>query len=145
MDELANRYVDAWAALDPIGATYVGVAGHDHELTDLSPEGHAAQADLDRRTLAELATIEPATEDERVAKEAMQERLGLALERYDAGQVTSQLNVIASALHSVRSVFDLMPLEGEQAASNVATRLSQVPRALAQLRRTYDEAADAGH
>lgn len=145
MDDLANRYVDEWAALDPIGATYVGVAGHDGELTDLSPEGHAAQADLDRRTLAALDTLVPAGEGERVAKEAMQERLGLALERYEAGQVTSQLNVISSALHSVRSVFDLMPLAGEEAARNVAARMHQVPRALAELRRTYDGAADAGH
>lgn len=145
MDDLANRYVDEWAALDPIGATYVGVAGHDGELTDLSPEGHAAQADLDRRTLAALDTLVPASEGERVAKEAMQERLGLALERYEAGQATSQLNVISSALHSVRSVFDLMPLGGAEAAGNVAARMHQVPRALAELRRTYDSAADAGH
>src|SRR5437763_11048156 len=145
MDDLADRYVDEWAALDPIGATYVGISGYDHDLTDLSPEGYAAQAELERRTLAELATVEPAGEGERVAKEAMQERLGLALERYEAGDVTSQLNVIASALHSVRSIFDLMPLAGEAAASDVAARMSKVPRALAQLRQTLDAAADAGH
>jgi uncharacterized protein (DUF885 family) len=145
MDDLADRYVDRWAGLDPIGATYVGVSGHDDEMTDLSPEGFAASADHDRRTLAELATVPPASERERVAKEAMQERLGLAMERYDAGQVTSQLNVISSALHSVRSVFDLMPVEGEEAAHNIAARLREVPRALTQLRATYDGAADAGH
>jgi uncharacterized protein (DUF885 family) len=145
IDDLANRYVDEWAPLDPIGATYVGISGYDHELTDLSPEGNAALADLDRRTLAALAATEPDTERERVAKEAMQERLGLSLERYEAGDTTSQLNVISSALHSVRSVFDLMPLDGEQAAANVAARLDQVPRALTQIRQTLNEAADAGH
>jgi hypothetical protein len=36
-------------AADPIGATYVGIGGHDHRLNDLSPEGYAALADLDRR------------------------------------------------------------------------------------------------
>ena len=56
---IANRYVDEWAALDPIGATYVGIAGHDDRLTDLSPEGFAALADLDRRTLAELDAVDP--------------------------------------------------------------------------------------
>ena len=145
IDDLADRYVDEWAPLDPTGATYVGIAGYDNELTDLSPEGYAAQADLDRRTLAELDTIEPDTEGERVARDAMRERLGLSLERYEAGHVTSQLNVISSALHSVRSVFDLMPLSGEEAAANVAARLRQVPRALAQIRQTLDTAADAGH
>ena len=54
IDEIADRYVDEWAELDPIGATYVGIAGHDDRLTDLSPEGYAALAELDRRTLAQL-------------------------------------------------------------------------------------------
>ncbi len=45
----------------------------------------------------------------------MQERLGLELARYDAGEVTSEVNVISSALHGLRSVFDLMPTEGEEA------------------------------
>ena len=56
---IADSYVDEWAALDPIGATYVGIAGHDHRLTDLSPEGYAALAELDRRTLAQLDAGRP--------------------------------------------------------------------------------------
>ena len=145
IDDIANRYVDEWAPLDPIGATYVGISGHDHRLTDLSPEGYAALADLDRRTLAQLDLVEPADERERVAKEAMQERLGLALEQYDAGAATSELNVISGALHSVRSVFDLMPTEGEEAAANIAARMSAVPSALAQTQRTLLESAAHGH
>ena len=46
IDQIADRYVDEWARLDPIGATYAGIAGHDRALTDLSPEGYAALADL---------------------------------------------------------------------------------------------------
>jgi uncharacterized protein (DUF885 family) len=145
IDDLANRYVDDWAELNPIGATAVGIAGHDDRLDDLSPEGFAAQAELTRRALAELDTMEPETETERVSQEAMQERFGLELARYDAGEVTSELNVIASALHSVRMVFDLMPTEGEPAAANIVARLEQVPRALDQYRRTLLTAADEGH
>jgi uncharacterized protein (DUF885 family) len=145
IDDIANRYVEQWAPLDPIGATYVGVAGFDDKLTDLSPEGYTALAELDRRTLAELAATTPQSETERVAKEAMQERLGLALERYDAGDVTSDINVIASALHGVRSCFDLMPTEGEQAALNIAARLNAVPTALDQWRQTLLAAAAQGH
>ena len=112
IDDLANRYVEEWAPLDPIGATFAGVAGHDHELGDLTPDGYAALADLDRRTLATLATTEPQTESERVAKEAMQERLTIAQERYAACEVVGQLNVIAGALHGIRGAFDLMPVDG---------------------------------
>jgi uncharacterized protein (DUF885 family) len=145
VDDLANRYVDEWARTNPIGATAVGIAGYDDQLDDLSPDGFAAQADLTRRTLGELDTVDPETEAERVAQEAMQERLGLELARYDAGEVTSELNVITSALHGVRMIFDLMPTEGEPAVANIVSRLSQVPRALEQYRRTLLAAADDGH
>jgi uncharacterized protein (DUF885 family) len=145
IDELADRYVDEWAALNPTGATYAGIKGHDDKLDDLSPSGFAAQADLTRRTLAAITVVEPATEPERVAKEAMVERLGLELERYDAGEVTSELNVIASALHGLRMVFDLMPTEGEEAVANIAARLDQFPSALEQYKVTLREAAEAGH
>jgi uncharacterized protein (DUF885 family) len=145
IDDLANSYVNEWAPLEPIGATHVGISGYDHLLTDLSPEGYAAAAELDRRTLGELATIEPADEAERVAKEAMVERLHVALARYDAGEVTGELNVIGGGLHHVRSVFDLMPLAGDGAAEAIRSRLSQVPTALIQLRTTLMEATRGGH
>jgi uncharacterized protein (DUF885 family) len=75
----------------------------------------------------------------------MQERLALALALYDAGDVTSDVNVIASALHVVRSIFDLMPTEGEQAAANVASRMAGVPAAMDQWKRTLLAAAAQGH
>jgi uncharacterized protein (DUF885 family) len=145
IDDLADRYVDEWAALNPTGATYAGIKGYDDRLDDLSPDGFAAQADLTRRTLAAISATEPAREPERVAKEAMVERLGLELERYDAGEVTSELNVISSALHGLRMVFDLMPTEGEEAVANIAARLGQFPGALEQYKVTLREAAEAGH
>ncbi|MEV4197994.1 DUF885 domain-containing protein [Micromonospora globbae] len=145
IDELANRYVAEWAPLSPTGATYVGIAGYDDKLDDLSPEGYAARADLTRRTLADLDVTEPETEAERTAKEAMQERLGLDLARYEAGETTSEVNVIASALHDLRMVFDLMPTEGEDAQANIATRLNAFPAAVEGYKTTLREAAAAGH
>ena len=145
IDEIADGYVDAWAELDPVGATSVGIAGYDDRLTDLSPDGFAALAALDRRTLEDLSAAVPTDEGERVAKEAMQERLGLALERYDAGEITSEINVISSALHATRGVFDLMPLEGDGAAANIAARMAAFPTAVEQFTRTVRGAAADGH
>ena len=145
INELADRYVEEWAQLNPTGATYVGIRGHDDRLGDLSPEGFAAQAELTQRTLTELERIEPDTEAERTAKEAMQERLGLELARYQAGETTSELNVIASGLHDLRMVFDLMPTEGEEAVHNIAARLNQFAGALEGYKTTLRTAADAGH
>ncbi|MEV1289424.1 DUF885 domain-containing protein [Micromonospora sp. NPDC049679] len=145
IDDLANRYVDEWAPLNPAGATYVGIPGHDDQLDDLSPEGFAAQAELTRRTLRDLDVADPETEAERVAKDAMTERLGLELARYDAGEATSEINVIASALHGLRQVFDLMPVQGEEAVRNISARLNQFSRAVDQYKTTLRVAADAGH
>lgn len=145
IDDLANRYVAQWAPLSPTGATYVGIAGYDDQLDDLTPEGYEARADLIRRTLADLDGTEPETETERTAKEAMQERLGLQLARHDAGETTSEINVIASGLHDVRSVFDLMPTEGEEAVANIAARLNRYAGAVEELKTTLRAAADAGH
>ena len=52
--EIADEYVLAYAALDPIAATDAGIAGHEHELTDYSPAGAEARDRLDRETLAAL-------------------------------------------------------------------------------------------
>ncbi|GAB2937910.1 DUF885 domain-containing protein [Micromonospora polyrhachis] len=145
IDDLANHYVAEWAPLNPTGATYSGISGYDDQLGDLSPAGYAAQADLTRRTLAKLDVTEPETEAERTAKEAMQERLGLELARYDAGETTSELNVIASGLHDIRQVFDLMPTEGEEAVTNIAARLNQFAGAVEDLRTTLRTAAQQGH
>lgn len=143
--ELADRYVDELAALHPLTATFLGIPGYDHLLPDLSPDGFAALADHARRTLAALVAIEPASEPERVAQEAMAERLELELARYDAGETTSELNVVTSGLHETRMAFDLMPLEGEEAAANLAARLAAVPHALRDYQRTLSEAARRGH
>ncbi|GGK09330.1 hypothetical protein GCM10010123_44010 [Pilimelia anulata] len=145
IDEIANRYVDEWAELDPIGATYCGLAGHDDRLTDLSRDGYAARDAHTRRTLAALAAVTPATETERVAADAMTERLTVAVLRQDAGQLASQMNVIASGLHQTLSVFDLMPTEGEPAVANIVARLRAVPATLAAFQTTLLAEAADGH
>jgi len=139
--EIAADYVDRAAALDPFWAGIAGVAGHDHEMPDLSADGFAARAELDRSTLAVLAGARAGDPREQAARAAMRERLTLAVERYDAGDTTSELNVIASWVQDVRGLFDLMPAEGEQAAANVATRMAAVPLAYRQLSRTLLDAA----
>lgn len=130
IDDLADRYVDEWAELTPIGATYTGIAGHDDKTDDFSPEGFEAQTELVRRTLNDLDVIEPEHESEQVAKDAMMERLGLELAQADAGQTASAVSVISSGIHALRGVFDVMPTEGEQAIANIATRLNDLPKAL---------------
>ena len=53
--DIADRYCDQLGALDPCSATYAGIPGHDHEMTDYSPEGVARRIDLARDTLAAVS------------------------------------------------------------------------------------------
>src|SRR6185437_4357394 len=130
---IADEYVERSAALDPLLATYAGIAGHDHELPDLSADGFAERAMLDRVTLAALERAGAPGPREQAARTAMRERLDLAVERYDAGDTTSQLNVAACEVSWVRQVFDVMPTDGEEAAVTIARRMTAVPVAYRQL------------
>ena len=64
VDAIADAYVEDYAALDPITATYLGVAGHEDRLTDLSPDGCAAREALTRDALAAARAATPVDERE---------------------------------------------------------------------------------
>jgi uncharacterized protein (DUF885 family) len=130
LDELADRFVEEYAAAHPDVATAIGVRGYDDRWPDLSPEGRAGHADLLRRTLAGVEQIDPVDRRDDVARSAMLERLGAELARYDAGWAQAELNTIASPLPEFRITFDLMPTETEQDWTTIARRLAALPAAL---------------
>ncbi|TRW45120.1 DUF885 domain-containing protein [Georgenia yuyongxinii] len=132
-------------ALDPLEATSLGLPGHDHEMPDLSPAGLAARTDLDRATLAELESVAPVDGVDRITHAAMRERLGVAVELADAGELTRELNVIASPVQAVRDVFDLMPTATAADWETVAERLRAVPAALDGYQDSLRAARDASH
>ncbi|ROR72135.1 DUF885 domain-containing protein [Bogoriella caseilytica] len=144
-DAVAESYVTQLAALDPILATDLGLAGHDHRLPDLSPSGIAERAELHRATLGELEAIEPEDEVDRITHAAMRERLGLQLELFDAGELHRELNIIYSPVQTLREVFDLMPTATAQDWENIAQRLSAIPEALAGYRESLELARERGH
>jgi uncharacterized protein (DUF885 family) len=130
VDAIADAHLDAMAALDPVAATAMGVPGHDTELTDYSPAGHAARAALRRRTLAALDGAAPVDGIDRVTVAAMRERLGLEDELAAIGSDDRDLNVLASPVQSLRSVYDLMPTETVDDWATVATRMAGTPEAI---------------
>ena len=142
--ELADDYVVRYAALHPNAATSMGVPGHERALTDFSPEGHEARAALERETLAALEAAPIEGDRDRVARDAMAERLRLALELDAADEQYRSLNILASPLQSLRRVFDLMPRETEQQWSNVSARLAALPAALAGYRALLDAGIERG-
>jgi uncharacterized protein (DUF885 family) len=130
VDAIADSYTNRLAELDPLSATEMGIPGHDHQMTDLSPDGYAERARLDRETLAELAKAEPADEVDRVTVAAMQDRLNLAIELDESGELLASLNVIASPLQLLRDVLDVMPTATTDDWANIASRVSRVPDAV---------------
>ena len=142
--EIAEEYVTRATDLDPFMGTCAGIGGHDDELPDLSADGFAERAGLDRSTLAALDAAEAHARHEQIARAAMRERLAVAVERYDAGDTTSELNVIEGWVQYVRQLFDLMPTDGEGAAANIAKRMAAVPDAYRQLSATLLDAARKG-
>jgi len=128
--DLSDRYVDRFAALDPVAATLEGLAGHDDEMTDFSPDGAEERNEHDRATLRALAAAPREGERDRVAADVLREALETSVELYDSGEHLRDLNVIASPVQAVRMVFDMMPTETEADWEVVAGRMGLVPEGL---------------
>jgi uncharacterized protein (DUF885 family) len=131
--EIADRYVLAYAALDPIEATDAGIAGHEHELTDFSPD-----------TLAALARAPRTNDRDRIAADLMTERLALAVEMHDAGEELRALRIIGSPVQSIRGCFDLMAYDTDDDWQVALQRLARVPESIASLEAALHEGMRRG-
>ena len=109
VDDLAERYLDEAAALDPAFASHIGLAGYDDALPELSPSWHEQVSELRRRTLAELDAAEPVDSTDRVTIAALRDVLEVAEQLRATGAEEADLNNIASPVQTIRDVFDLMP------------------------------------
>ncbi len=142
--EIAEKYVDDLAAIDPNFATSIGVAGHETELSDYSPEGHARTADLSRRTLADVKSAEPEGEPDRIARDVMIERMSVRLDLFDAAEYLRDVKILGSGMSAIRSVFDQMPRATEQDWRNITGRLAAVPAALGGYRQSLQQGLAQG-
>lgn len=61
---------------------------------------------------------------------AMQDRLGLSVESFEAGDHKAWLNNIESPLQSLHEIFDLMPTDTPEQWAAVASRMSGIPAAV---------------
>jgi uncharacterized protein (DUF885 family) len=130
VDAVADNYLDEFAALDPVEATYLGIAGHDDRLPDYTPDWWQGRSELRRRTLGRLDAVEVVDSTDRVTIAALREALAVAEDLYAAGTDEASLNVIASPLQLVRDIFDLTPSDTAAQWETVAKRLAAVPTAI---------------
>ncbi len=136
--DLASRIVDGTAAGHPILATYMGVPGYDHLLTDQSPAAYDARAEQTRGWLAELDTLPVENDDDRLAAAVIRERLEARLAVHDLRLHLRDVNVLGCPVQHNRNVFTMMPTSSDDHWSVIAARLEQVPGALAGLRQAYE-------
>ncbi len=142
--DLAEAYVERFAALDPLAATMAGIPGHESETSDYSPDGIAARAEHDRATLAALATLPREGERDRIAAEALAERLRVWLELSEAGERLRELRPIFSPVQRVRQVYDLMARSTVEDWEAIAARMAAVPDALAGFQASLAEGVRRG-
>jgi uncharacterized protein (DUF885 family) len=142
--DLSDRYVDRFAALDPVAATLEGLAGHDDEMTDFSPDGFEERNEHNRATLRALTAAPGEGERDRVGADVLREALETSIELYDAGEHLRELNVIASPVQAVRMVFDMMPTETEADWEVIAGRMGLVPEGLASYEASLTEGVRQG-
>ena len=142
--EIADRFVETYAALSPISATYMGVPGHDARMNDFSPDGSEAMTAAERSAIREMELAVPADERERICRDTFLEELRLGVEQHEAGEHLRGLNILHSPVQSCRSVFDMMPRENEEHWSNIAARIELVDWALDSYRASLRLGSDRG-
>src|SRR6266699_1781258 len=140
--DLSDRFVDRFAALDPVSATLEGLAGHDDEMTDFSPGGYEERNEHSRATLRALTAAAPEGDRDRIAGDVLREALETGIELYDTGEHLRELNVIASPVQAIRMCFDMMPTETEADWDVIAARMALVPEGLESYQQSLTEGVD---
>ncbi len=142
--DLSDRYVERYAALDPVAATLEGLTGHDEEMTDFSPDGYEERNEHDRATLHELGKAAVEGDRDRIAADVLREMIETSIELYDTGEHLRTLNIIASPVQYVRMCFDMMPTETEDDWAVIAARLGRVPEGLSSYEASLGEGVRQG-
>ncbi len=134
---LSDAYIDRLAELDPGFATSLGIPGSDHLMTDFSPAGHEAQESLSRQTLAKLNTLNQSSDTDRLAAGVLRNSLEMSEREFAAGEHLRSIRVLAGNVDYARSVFDLMPTDTAEQWQTIAARMSEVSRAFAGMRESW--------
>ncbi|RFS83891.1 DUF885 domain-containing protein [Actinomadura spongiicola] len=144
LDDLADRYVDEFAAVDPCLAAIMGIAGQDGRLTDYGPEGSAARVELARRTLGELARTPVEGDAGRVAAAVLRERLEVEVEVAESGVSEGFLDTTDGPVQRLRTAVELLDQGPATDWESVRARVAALPGALGGLRVSLRRACERG-
>ena len=125
---LSARFVDEVAELNPMSATFLGIAGHDHRWGDVGLAGAEANAAMMRRIRAELDALPPTDGDQwaELARRVLAEEVRDALEQHEQGDHLLDLAHLASTIPGIRELAEMQPIETYQQADALLTRLETI-------------------
>ena len=143
--EISDRFTDAWAEAMPIAATTYGIAGHDDQCTDYSPEGVAERADLYRETKEELDPhLDHPDEVQAFGARVLSDWLAEQVGKFETNKWRRDLNHISSPFQHMRDVFDVMGKNNPDEWSAIAARLEGFGGMLDGYRRCLEVGVAAG-
>ena len=135
--QLSDQYIEQLAESDPGLATALGIAGHDHEMTDFSPRGHDQRHEITRSTLNKLNSLDTTADRDRLAAGVLRNSLEMSTLEYDAGEHLRSIRVLAGDVDSARAIFDLMPTATADNWKTIAERMQAVPTAFAGMQESW--------
>ncbi len=138
--ELSDQLLDDFMQLNPVAATYFGVAGHDDLWTDLSPAGHDAMRQFWVNALAAAEACEAPDRRSEVAKRVLIDECQLGISEFESGIYKRDVNNIVSPWQNIRTVFSGAPADTAEAWVNIIVRLETIDQALA----GYQASLEAG-
>lgn len=128
--DISEAFVERFAALDPIVATFEGIPGYDAELTDFSPDGIDERLAHNRSVLAELDAAPIDDDRDRIAAEVLRRQLEIAVDLAETGEELRPLRIISSPVSDIRICFDLMARTTQKDWETISARAAAVPAAL---------------
>jgi len=136
--QVADAWVETLADLDPGVGTALGIRPGDDRMPDLSPTGLGAEAEAAGAALAALDDARVADDDDRRCATLLRERLTTALASHDAGEDLASLRPIGSPVHTLQSIFLMMPTATAEDWAVIARRMARVPDTAQSYRRTLE-------
>ncbi|WP_432127518.1 DUF885 domain-containing protein [Streptomyces sp. bgisy082] len=144
LNDLADRYVDDLAELDPCLASAMGVTGQDDRLTDFGPQAVWERAELARRTAEELQGAAVTTDSERIAATVLGERLATETALADAAAYATLLETLDGPVQRIRQAVELLDQGPDTPWDALLARLRAVPGTLLGLRESLEAARRGG-
>ncbi len=138
---LAHNYTEENAKFSPMAATRVGIPGYEDKLDDFSHAAGEVAANFKKKVYAELGKLQPIDDIDRIAKAVMQERLAIAIQLHDAGEMDISFSVLRSPVNAIRGTFEAMKHATDEDFSNITHRLLAIDGSLQSWRSRLETAA----